>query len=110
MKSDIESWIKSAACTGYSFLFYPHDNERNVARTRRETRAKAICAQCSVMQKCKEYARANAEFGIWGGENEEDRYAAGYTLPRYSGVTIKRRIRETKEEALTHLVASRSAE
>lgn len=109
MKSDINSWIKNAACTGFSALFYPHDNERNVARTRREIRAKAICAQCSVMQKCKEYARSNAEFGIWGGENEEDRYAAGYTLPRYSGVTIKRRIKQIKEETLTRLVVNRPA-
>ena len=110
MKSDIGSWIKKASCTGRSYLFYPCDNERTPARDKREQRAKAICANCAVIQNCKDYARANAEFGIWGGENEEDRYAAGYTLPRYSGVTIKRRIKEIKKEALMHLVVSRSAE
>ena len=30
------------------------------------------------MFQCREYARANNELGIWGGETEEERFMAGY--------------------------------
>lgn len=109
MKQDIGFWVKKAACTGNSYLFYPSDGERPLSRDKRERKAKSICFNCSVMQECRDYARVNSEFGIWGGENEEDRYLAGYNLPRYSGVTINRRMRQlAKQNNKTKLMASSS--
>lgn len=104
MKLDIQSWIKNAACTGYSSLFYSHDSERPPSRDRRERKAKSICATCSVIENCRNYARSNSEFGIWGGESEEDRYLAGYTLPKYSGVTINRRIKQHAKQKNDELI------
>jgi len=40
----------------------------------RESRAKAICEACSVIDECREYALENGEqHGIWGGLNEVER-------------------------------------
>jgi len=98
MKTDIRFWVKKAACIGNSSLFYSPDGERPLSRDKRERKAKSICFNCPVMQDCRDYARVNSEFGIWGGENEEDRYLAGYSLPKYSGVTINRRMRQLVKE------------
>lgn len=98
MESNIQFWVKKAICVGNSSLFYPYDGERPLSRDKRERKAKSICFNCPVIKECRDYARVNAEFGIWGGENEEDRYLAGYNLPRYSGVTINRRIRKQNKK------------
>lgn len=37
---------------------------------------------CPILMACRNYARRNGEWGIWGGETEEERRAAGYP-PRY---------------------------
>ena len=43
--------------------------------------AKAICAQCPVMEQCRDHARVNGEkYGIWGGENERSRRGKRGTL------------------------------
>jgi WhiB family redox-sensing transcriptional regulator len=37
-------------------------------------KAKAICAQCSVIEECMQYAlETNQEAGVWGGYAEDDR-------------------------------------
>jgi WhiB family redox-sensing transcriptional regulator len=79
-------------------LFYPKDAERPQARDRREQKAKTLCAICPVLDLCKEHASANAEFGIWGGENEEERFLSGHAIPRYAGVNVARRIKRQKEK------------
>lgn len=36
--------------------------------------AKAVCAGCSVVEPCREYALATHQpFGVWGGLDEEER-------------------------------------
>ncbi len=38
--------------------------------------AKAICAGCSVLAECRDYAlRSRQTFGVWGGLDEEQRRA-----------------------------------
>lgn len=49
-----------------------------------ESTAKAFCYQCSVIDKCREFAIANDEAGVWGGTSEADRRAARRGGPRAS--------------------------
>lgn len=98
MYYSIGSWSEQAACKGYSHLFYPNDSERPQARDKREQKAKTLCAVCPVLEQCRDYARNHSEFGIWGGENEEERYLAGFDLPRYAGVNISRRLKRQREK------------
>jgi WhiB family redox-sensing transcriptional regulator len=98
MRLSIGSWSEQASCKGYSYLFYPKDAERPQARDRREQKAKTLCAICPVLDLCKEHASANAEFGIWGGENEEERFLSGHAIPRYAGVNVARRIKRQKKK------------
>jgi len=98
MRLSIGSWSEQASCKGYSYLFYPKDAERPQARDRREQKAKTLCAICPVLDLCKEHASTNAEFGIWGGENEEERFLSGHAIPRYAGVNVARRIKRQKEK------------
>ena len=38
------------------------------------SKAKAICAQCSVKEECLQYAlESNQESGVWGGYAEDER-------------------------------------
>ena len=67
-----------AACRGpqAAVFFPPPQFERKEEKFERETRAKAICATCSVRKECLEYAIAIREpHGIWGGLNEVERKA-----------------------------------
>jgi len=71
-----ESWQIKAACRGpqAAVFFPPPQFERKEEKLERETRAKAICATCSVRKECLEYAIAIREpHGIWGGLNEVER-------------------------------------
>ncbi|MEY9892609.1 WhiB family redox-sensing transcriptional regulator [Catenulispora sp. MAP12-49] len=71
-------WQVQAACRGMavSVFFSPH-YERGDSRQRREQRAKAICRECPVRQRCAAFAlRTGQAFGVWGGLTEADR---GYT-------------------------------
>jgi WhiB family transcriptional regulator, redox-sensing transcriptional regulator len=72
-----ENWRRFSRCTGYFRLFFAEANERPQQRARREESARRICASCVVRMTCREAGRANAEYGVWGGENEEERVAAG---------------------------------
>jgi WhiB family redox-sensing transcriptional regulator len=74
------TWTGQAACRGKAELFFPPFAERPQTRLKREAKAKAICASCAVMHRCREYGRANHEYGIWGAENEEERVLAGFSL------------------------------
>lgn len=57
-------------------IFYEEGNEST---------AKAFCYQCPVIDKCREFAIANDEAGVWGGTSESDRRAVQRRRgPRYS--------------------------
>jgi WhiB family redox-sensing transcriptional regulator len=77
-RTTTEDWQLRAACRGphASAFFPPAHFERKDEKARREARAKAICATCSVVRQCLEYALFIKEpHGIWGGCNELERKA-----------------------------------
>lgn len=87
--SNSTNWTDLAACKGRTALFFPPKAERPQARARREARARQLCAQCSVTGPCREFARANHEYGFWAGESEEDRHLAGFTVAAPIGIRAR---------------------
>lgn len=86
---DGESWKQYAVCKGRTTLFFPPRAERPQARARRERNARRLCNDCPVQDLCRESARANHEYGFWGGESEEDRHLAGYTVSAPIGIRAR---------------------
>ena len=80
-RSAPQSWMAQGSCRGRTAVFFAPHAERPQARVRREAKARLICAACVVQVECREYAREHREFGIWGGESEEDRARHGYSVP-----------------------------
>ncbi|MEW6155188.1 MAG: WhiB family transcriptional regulator [Actinomycetota bacterium] len=68
-------WRAAARCVGKTELFFGPVNERAEARRRREDQARQLCGHCPVTRPCREWARHHGEYGIWGGETDEDRAA-----------------------------------
>jgi WhiB family redox-sensing transcriptional regulator len=66
-------WSNRAACLGAEpELFFPVGSGGMALSD--IARAKAVCAQCSVLLDCREYAdRSRQPFGVWGGLDEEER-------------------------------------
>jgi WhiB family redox-sensing transcriptional regulator len=75
--ADEWDWQYQGSCRGMDpEMFFHPDGERGPRRRNRENAAKAVCASCPVLQKCREQALAVAEpYGIWGGLSEDDRVA-----------------------------------
>ena len=72
-------WFDQAICKGKTSLFFvPKGRETKRERLTREKIAITYCLQCPVVNECRTYARENDEYGIWGAENEEMRWKAGY--------------------------------
>lgn len=72
-------WAEHGACLGESHLFFPAPGERPEQAAAREHFAITdYCARCPVLVECRDYARRNREYGVWGGETEEDRAVLGY--------------------------------
>ena len=84
-----ELWMRAAACKGLTHLFFPSAAERPQARIRREALATSVCASCSVLATCRDFARSNHEYGFWGGESEDERHAAGFRLIAPIGVRAR---------------------
>lgn len=72
------SWSLHARCTGRTDLFFAPDGETPAERVGRETVAVRICADCPVRAICRDTGRERREIGVWGGETDEQRAAAGY--------------------------------
>lgn len=72
------SWQDEAVCKGLTEVFFGPAAERPERRVEREALAKSYCLSCPVMLPCRRTARLNREHGFWGGENDEERAAAGY--------------------------------
>lgn len=72
-------WLNEAVCKGKTSLFFtPAERETKRDKDKRELIAMSHCDQCPVKEPCRQYGRENNELGIWGGENEEMRWQAGY--------------------------------
>ena len=84
-----EAWVVDAACKGQTHLFFPPLAERPQARVRREAQARLLCASCPVELQCRGFARTNREYGLWGGESEEERHLAGFTVAAPIGVRAR---------------------
>ncbi|WP_010119945.1 WhiB family transcriptional regulator [Corynebacterium nuruki] len=71
-------WQLHGSCRGAdSAVFFHPDGERGRARALREHRAKAICRQCPVLDRCRAHALDAGEvYGIWGGMSEAERAVA----------------------------------
>lgn len=84
-------WQSDAACRGLGDdLFFAPGNERGQTRRRRENRAKAICAKCSVVGPCLAWALAAEEaYGVWGGRTEAERLRLGAPSRSGSGPTTR---------------------
>jgi WhiB family redox-sensing transcriptional regulator len=82
------AWVERARCRGADpRLFNAPFREDAIDRRARESKAKTqYCDRCEVSQECREWAREHHEYGIWGGETEDERAAAGFvpTLSRHS--------------------------
>lgn len=74
------SWTADSACAGRTELFFAPAGERPEARAVRESKARAVCAECEVLHACRDWAREHREYGFWGGESEEDRAATGFRV------------------------------
>jgi WhiB family redox-sensing transcriptional regulator len=76
-------WQERGTCrTADPTLFFHPQNERGLARARRDRSAKAVCAACPVRIECADYAiRAREPYGVWGGLTEEDREAIYSRIP-----------------------------
>lgn len=68
-------WQLDGACRRVDVeLFFHPDNERGPSRSEREAAAKAVCARCPVLQRCREHALQSREpYGVWGGLSVEER-------------------------------------
>jgi len=69
------AWQLQARCRDEDpSLFFAVEGERCEAVSRRQRRAKAVCAQCHVIKECLEHSILHEErFGIWGGLSVEER-------------------------------------
>jgi WhiB family redox-sensing transcriptional regulator len=68
-------WQAEAACRGLqTTMFFHPERERGPARLRRDTRAKAVCKTCPVIEPCRRHAlEVHEPYGIWGGLSAEER-------------------------------------
>jgi hypothetical protein len=71
-------WRDQALCSGMTEVFFGPAAERPERRVEREALAKSFCRVCPAALPCRRAGRLNHEHGIWGGENDEERAAAGY--------------------------------
>lgn len=83
---EANDWMDSRPCCGKPQLFFAPRAERPQARVRREAQARRLCASCPVTRACRDFARRHREYGFWGGESEEERHRAGYTVAAPIGV------------------------
>lgn len=78
-------------CAEEPELFHHPDDgpgQRGAPLADRITKAKDRCLDCPLMLDCRQWARDHREFGIWGGEDDDERAEAGYA-PRLQ-LTSKR--------------------
>lgn len=71
-------WANEGICRGLTHVFFGPPAERPERRVEREAVAASYCLACPVMIECRISARLNREHGFWGGENDEQRAAAGF--------------------------------
>lgn len=77
-RSRMFPYLEEAACRGLDPELFYAEGGAAVAK------AKALCADCPVRQRCLEWAVRREEFGVWGGTTARERAA----LRRQRGVRL----------------------
>jgi WhiB family redox-sensing transcriptional regulator len=66
---DLENWREIASCRFTSVSFFPSPEDAEGIG-----QAKAVCAQCPVIEECLAYAiETNQAEGVWGGTTARER-------------------------------------
>lgn len=89
-------WMQKANCKGHTHLFFGKPKEHPRDKRKREIAARQLCEECAVQDQCRRYARSHDEFGIWGGETEEQRIDLGYMKHAVLKRKISRRLDNLK--------------
>jgi WhiB family redox-sensing transcriptional regulator len=97
-----EAWTARAACAGRTNLFFPPHLERPNGRAHREAEARTVCLACPVLAPCRAWARAQGEYGFWGGESEEERAEAGYPVALPTGRVARIMMMQRAANAASH--------
>lgn len=73
--ADLWEWQVHGRCrTADASVFFHPEGERGSARRNRDAQAKTFCAQCPVIEQCREHSlRVKEPYGVWGGLTEEER-------------------------------------
>ena len=73
--TEVWDWQMHGACRDMdSEVFFLPERERGPAKAARETRAKAVCQTCPVLQQCRVHSLTVREpYGVWGGLTEAER-------------------------------------
>ncbi|QSE87839.1 WhiB family transcriptional regulator (plasmid) [Rhodococcus pseudokoreensis] len=73
--TDQWDWQLRARCRSLGTeTFFGTDSETRGARIRRERRARAICGECPVRERCRDHAlRVGESHGVWGGTSAPER-------------------------------------
>lgn len=68
-------WQYAGECNKYDpEIFFLPTNARDKEKQQRIREAKKICASCSVVSECLDYALTTRQkFGVWGGTSEDER-------------------------------------
>lgn len=84
-------WQMHGLCRGMdSAVFFHPEGERGHKRAAREEQAKRVCAQCPVLQRCREYAvTAGEPYGVWGGMSAPERMVAETMTERMLAESIQ---------------------
>ncbi len=93
---DNAEWMDDAACKGETDLFFGNGLERGGRRHNTVAKAKAICAECPVIDPCREHAVRYESYGIWGGMSQRqlkaERRRRGISLwDAYQGPNVPER-------------------
>jgi len=91
-------WADQGMCHGKTELFFARPGERDGRRNRREALAKAYCAVCPVQRVCLLAGRLGREHGLWGGENDEERAAAGFGPRSPSRRAVAKAARDARQD------------
>ena len=90
-------WAERGRCRGedpkqFHAPFGEDASERMIRENDVKTR---LCAQCEVVTPCRDWARTHREYGVWGGESEIERAAAGFA-PALSRLPRRQPVSETQ--------------
>ena len=67
--SPVDDWTDRAACKGQTEVFFVNRGDTTMME-----KAKAICANCPVLEDCRNYVLYRPErYGIWAGMTEKER-------------------------------------